>query len=86
MKSHMTSGTCNVHSRAGLRCASLYATLNKEKCQMVGNNDPARGRPDALGRWRWPAPSEPVDAWSRSRLQLTNSNRNKVRIEFPVTH
>jgi len=52
---------------------------------MGGNNNPAPGQLVASHHCRWLASPEPSEARSRSGVQLPNSNRNKVRIEFPVT-
>jgi hypothetical protein len=53
---------------------------------MVGNNNPAPGQLNASHHCRWLASPEPADARLRSRVKVPNSNRNKARIEFPVTH
>jgi hypothetical protein len=56
---------------------------------MAARKKPARAHRSQLAashHCRWLAAPEPAEARSQSRVQLPNSNRNKVRIEFPVTH
>ena len=53
---------------------------------MNGGNKFVWGQLDASHRCRWLASPEPAEARSRSRVQLPIYNRNKVGIEFPVTH
>lgn len=53
---------------------------------MAGGSKPRPGQLSALGRCRSLGSAAPARAPSRTRVKLAIPNRNKVRIEFPVTH